>query len=496
MEEPRHDPPNTALAKKALLGLNFFIETNRMEAFVAVYYIAFKDWNEVDFGIISLVMNVVMIVLQTPAGDFLDKASRKKIITAVAILVASITTAAVAWTSNFWAVMFIKAIEGAASTIFLPALMSLLYGICLTKSEVPSFIARNEVYNKVGSVFFTLSSGLLGYFLYPNVPAIFYLLGAGGLVATLFAMMIPSSAIDDDRARQLVKSKAIDEKEEGEGEGIDVRDVEQSDYEETIVDGIPSPTAAEDNDGFTKENNDQKATPYTYCKLLGDKNILILSVVTFFFHLANAGITPLIAQYIAIGNLRESMAFTSAILLIFYVFQAITAQIMRTAIKKVQMKTLLVYAHIFLLVRCVVIAVMIEWLDNPYALASTQLLEGITGGIFDTVLPIIVGQLTENTGRFGFAYGFIIMCWRCGHGVSLLLGESAVHLTSYAIAFLIYGGIALFSTLLVVFGFKLRSEDDQFKTQKEDTSNGPKLNETFRTLGLDETLHPSTSNVK
>ena len=38
MEEPRHDPPNTALAKKALLGLNFFIETNRMEAFVAVYY--------------------------------------------------------------------------------------------------------------------------------------------------------------------------------------------------------------------------------------------------------------------------------------------------------------------------------------------------------------------------------------------------------------------------------------------------------------------------
>ena len=58
MEEPRHDPPNTALAKKALLGLNFFIETNRMEAFVAVYYIAFKDWNEVDFGIISLEFGV------------------------------------------------------------------------------------------------------------------------------------------------------------------------------------------------------------------------------------------------------------------------------------------------------------------------------------------------------------------------------------------------------------------------------------------------------
>ena len=69
---------NASLAKKALLATNFFVETNRMEAFVAVYYITYEGWNSVMIGIISLVMNITMIVFQTPAGDFLDKTAYKK----------------------------------------------------------------------------------------------------------------------------------------------------------------------------------------------------------------------------------------------------------------------------------------------------------------------------------------------------------------------------------------------------------------------------------
>ena len=69
---------NASIAKKALLATNFFVETNRMEAFVAVYYITYEGWNSVMIGIISLVMNITMIVFQTPAGDFLDKTAYKK----------------------------------------------------------------------------------------------------------------------------------------------------------------------------------------------------------------------------------------------------------------------------------------------------------------------------------------------------------------------------------------------------------------------------------
>ena len=75
-------------AKRVLLAVNFFVETNRMEPFVAVYYITFKDWNPTNIGVVSLVMNMVMLVAQTPVGDILDKTTNKKMITAVSVLIA------------------------------------------------------------------------------------------------------------------------------------------------------------------------------------------------------------------------------------------------------------------------------------------------------------------------------------------------------------------------------------------------------------------------
>ena len=119
----------SARAKFALLAVNFFIETNRMEAFFAVYLITFRGWPEVQIGITSVVLNVLMLVLQTPAGDLLDKTRFKRSVTAFATLVAAVTTCSVTWTSTFWAILLLKGLEGVAATVFLPAIMSLLLGV-------------------------------------------------------------------------------------------------------------------------------------------------------------------------------------------------------------------------------------------------------------------------------------------------------------------------------------------------------------------------------
>ena len=60
----------------------------------------------------------------------MDKTNHKRLVTAIAVLTASITTASVAWKSDLWFIIIMKALEGVAATIFLPALMSLLLGIC------------------------------------------------------------------------------------------------------------------------------------------------------------------------------------------------------------------------------------------------------------------------------------------------------------------------------------------------------------------------------
>ena len=67
-------------------------------------------------------LTLEVVAFQMPVGDILDKTrSGKKIITVLVILVAAVTTVMIVWTTNFWAVLAGKTIEGICSTIFLPA---------------------------------------------------------------------------------------------------------------------------------------------------------------------------------------------------------------------------------------------------------------------------------------------------------------------------------------------------------------------------------------
>jgi len=412
-----------SLAKKYLLAVNFFIETNRMEPFVAVYFVVIKGWDEYRIGIISAAMNLAAVIFQVPAGDFIDKTSYKKSTAVVAILVASVTTACVAWTSTFWVVLIAKVFEGIAAAVFLPSLMSFVFGICIIVAEIPKFIATTEISNKIGSALFTLGCGLIAYYLYPNVESIFYLLGAGGIMAALFVALIPSSAIDTNRARQL--------RREAVGEAVNDDEVVSSD--ESRMD---------------KGENNPEAMSYK--TLLKDKKVLAFAAVTFFYHFANASVVPLVTQYISIDDKRTAMTFTSVALLLFYLFQALTNLVLRNVIEKVTPKTLLIFAHFVLLVRCAMIVILIEWWDNKYALTATQVMDGIGAGIYDTLIPIVVGQATEGSGRFGFTYGINLTCWRIGHAASFALGEFIAYAISYKVAFLIQGGIGIFSLLLLI----------------------------------------------
>ncbi|EJK47434.1 major facilitator superfamily transporter [Thalassiosira oceanica] len=368
------------LAKRALTAVNFFVETNRLEPYAAVYLVDKMGWPKVDFGIVSLVMNVAMVVFQTPAGDLLDKTKRgKKIITTAAILVAAFTTVMVVWTSNFWAILFGKTVEGICSTIFLPALMSLLLGISRNEEEIPRFIATTEVSNKIGSFIIVVTCAAISYYTYPDVESMFYLLGAGGLAAAFFTFLIPESAIDHDKARQLDDS--------GSATDTDELDLEESPEE-----------APEEAEGKTK------ASPSRYRDLFKNRSIVLFAVLTFTYHLANAGPAPLLAQYVAsITPDDTSLTWTSAIMILWFLPQAATSFLMTYAIDRFDHKRIMTVAFVTVPVRCAAIALLVEFSNSPWALVSTQTLEGIGAGVYDVMIPIVVQKMTKGSGRFGFA---------------------------------------------------------------------------------------------
>jgi len=70
---------------------------------------------------------------------------------------------------------------------------------------------------------------------------------------------------------------------------------------------------------------DEKAQPSRYLDLLKNPSIIFFAILTFFYHLANAGVVPLLAQYLAItSSVRASLAWTSALLLYTCFFQAVS----------------------------------------------------------------------------------------------------------------------------------------------------------------------------
>lgn len=85
-----------------------------------------------------------------------------------------------------------------------------------------------------------------------------------------------------------------------------------------------------------------------------------------------------------------------------------------------------------------------------YTTSFSQVLDGVGAGIYDTMIPIVVGRMTSGTGRFGFTYGFILTCWRIGHGFSFFAGELVVHNAGYSAAFVMEGALALMAMIILI----------------------------------------------
>ena len=238
----------------------------------------------------------------------------------------------------------------------------------------------------------------------------FYFLGAGGLAAVVFTLLIPESDIDHDRARQLGDVPEVENSDDCEDDD-DASDYDEGEIEAfarriststsfLVVDSSSEESRAENSttrdvedgtgksaasfhdgtgksaasfrDGTEKSaasfcdgtgksaasfrsnrssfmiagnssfmvvdssisetrsqklstRGDEKTEPSRYLDLLKSPSIIFFAVLTFSYHLANAGVVPLLAQYLAItSSVRASLAWTSSLLLYYYFFQAVS----------------------------------------------------------------------------------------------------------------------------------------------------------------------------
>jgi len=86
---------------------------------------------------------------------------------------------------------------------------------------------------------------------------------------------------------------------------------------------------------------------------------------------------------------------------------------------------------------------------NPLLLIGIQLLDGISGSVLGVLTALIVADLTQGTGRFNLAQGFVGTLAGIGASLSTTLFGLVVGTFDRAVGFVGIAGVAL-STVLIV----------------------------------------------
>jgi MFS family permease len=108
-------------------------------------------------------------------------------------------------------------------------------------------------------------------------------------------------------------------------------------------------------------------------------------------------------------------------------------------------KPLLVAAFLALPAR----ALLFAYADEPAWIIAGQILDGVGGGLFDALLPLILADIMRGTGRYNASRGLISTVQGIGGSLSHAVAGFVVVGAGYASAFLGLAVIALSALLLV-----------------------------------------------
>lgn len=397
--------PPPSPSSRALDWLNFFVADVRdgLGPYLAIYLLSVHHWRPDSIGLVMTLSGLAALVAQTPAGALVDRTLNKRgLLIAAAILVTAACMAVLINASFAW-VTLTQTLAGVASSVFAPAIAGITLGLtagrAIAGGGFTARIARNESFNHAGNAFAALLAGGLAYFWGP--VAVFYLMAAMAVASMAAASRIPAR-IDMNLARGL-------------GHG---------------------PDAA------------HPAQPVALRQLLSNRSLVLLAVSCALFHLANAAMLPLVGQKLALANPALATPLMAVCIVAAQFVMIPAAMAVGRYADRLGRKPLLLIGFIILPLR----GVLYTFSDHEGWLVAVQLLDGVGAGIFGAVLPLMVLDLTQGTGRFNASLGAVTTVFGIGAALSNGVAGVIVQHAGYTTAFLALAGIAALAciTLLIL----------------------------------------------
>lgn len=197
------------------------------------------------------------------------------------------------------------------------------------------------------------------------------------------------------------------------------------------------------------DNNTQM--PSSYGALLNDRRVLVFMASVVLFHFGNAPIMPMLSQMLQIDSGSRGMSYTASCIVVAHSVMIFVAGACGKYASKVGKKAIFLVGLCSLPVRCASIVLIMKFVNHPFALIATQILDGIGAGIFGVIATLTMLDLTQGSGRFNVAVATMHSCVAIGAMASNLLCQYMVeagNALSYSRPFVFCGCIGLLSPMI------------------------------------------------
>lgn len=356
-------------------------------AFVSVYLTAQK-WTQTDIGLVLTVGAVVGLIGQIPGGAIVDAARSERWVAAAAVAVVGMSLFALALSPIFVVVFASRILQAGASCLVGPAIAAISLGLVGARA-ISARLGRNAAFASVGSGFAAAGMGVCAFYFSDRAA---FILAASMTVPALFALFhIRTDEIDPTRAHG----------------------------------GVPKP--------------EQKNPIAGLLSLFEIRPLLIFAGCIALFQLANAAMLPLAASMM---TLRSSKFATILVATSIVAPQLIVAMLAPWVGRKAELwgrRPLLILCFAALAVRGLLFAFLI----NPYLLMAAQLLDGVSGAALAVLVPLIIADVSGNTGHFNLAQGAVGCAVGVGASISTTLAGYVSDRFDSPTAFMMMAGFGL-----------------------------------------------------
>ncbi|GKY91176.1 hypothetical protein MPSEU_000090300 [Mayamaea pseudoterrestris] len=380
-----------------------------LNIFQGVYLVGL-GWKEGSVGLALSLMGLTSLFVQPFAGDIVDRAAiDRRLFLVVASIVTALSASAIFLVQqgqhDHALIYGTKVIEGVASSFIAPCLAALTLAT-FGPHHFDRIMANNMFYGHIGSVAAAVIAGAVAFILYPKIKFCFLVIGVAALGALVVIPFLPQG--DPLMGRGFQGKVAMDE----------YGQLERLESDESTV-------------AIQNHSKDKPPQALPYWEVFSDPRTAILCSTGFFFHFANANVLLVLGELMSSSDNDDGTPRQSAIPLIAgaIVLAQITMAFATHIGDKLTLcgfgrKPLFLAGLVSLPVRC---ALIIIWKDRGDAwLLSTQILDGLGGGLCGLIHPYLIADITFGSGRFNVVMGLTASCFGLGATLSNFLGQLVV----------------------------------------------------------------------